>query len=68
MDKSAVKVDKAKEGLQGLLGGGHLPLFDSGNLLGVGANLSISYNETKVFNLGFFEEALLWFQTEVVIT
>ena len=68
MDELAVKVDNTEEGLQGLLGGGNLPLFDDSILLRVGTDLSGAHNQAKVLNFWSFEEALLGFQAEVMIT
>ena len=67
-DESAVKVNKAEEGLQSLLGSGNLPLLDGSNLFRVGTNLSIPYDQTKVLDFWFLEEAFFRLQTEVMIT
>ena len=66
-NKSMAEVNETKEGLQGPLGHGNLPLFDGNNRFRVGTHLSIPYNQSKVLDFWFFEEALFGFQAEIMI-
>ena len=51
LDELSVEVDKSEERLQCFLGGGHLLLGDGFDLLRIGADLSISDDETQVLHL-----------------
>ena len=55
LDELSVEVDESEERLQRLLSGGHLPLGDGFDLLWIGADLSVSDNETQVLHLWFLK-------------
>ena len=41
-------------------------MLNGSDFLRISANLSIPYDQTKILDFGFFEEALFGFQTEVM--
>ena len=59
LDKSPIKVCKAKEHLNIMLGLGDWPRSDTVDLFGVHVNASLGNNVSKEFHLGGMELALL---------
>ena len=63
-----VEVEEADEGLHLRLVGWDRPISHGSNLLGVGSNLSIANDESEVSDLFDLEEALVWFEVELMLS
>ena len=58
LDKTSIEVDESEERLQRLLGCGHLPLGNGLDLFWIGADLSVSDDETQVLDLWLLKRTL----------
>ena len=67
MDESAIKVAKAKEGLDLFDFGRSWPFSNALNFGGIHADVSIVNNNPKVFNGSLIKRAFLRFEIKVVL-